>query len=85
MRKPILATLALLAAAVAAWGWIKEQPIHRTPAPDWEASITLPGVAAVPFTVPVAGATLEALMLKPEASGPVGAVVFAGGSGDGLF
>ncbi|MCB1331867.1 MAG: alpha/beta fold hydrolase, partial [Maritimibacter sp.] len=67
------------------WGWIKEQPVHRTPAPDWEASITLPGVAAVPFTVPVAGATLEALMLKPEASGPVGAVVFAGGSGDGLF
>lgn len=82
-------TLAVFAAVVAAGGyfaWKAEHPVARTPSADWEASITIPGVEASTFFVPVDGATLEAMILLPTgAQPPAGAVVFAGGSGDGLF
>lgn len=86
MRKTVLALIVALAVGGGYYAWKAEQPIARTPSADWEASVTIPGVETIPFFVPVDGATLEAMILRPDgAPGPAGAVVFAGGSGDGLF
>lgn len=87
MRK-ILVTTLLLAALIAGavYAWKAEHPIAVLPAEDWPETIASPDFTPKTFFVPVDGATLEAMILLPnDADGPVGAVVFAGGSGDGLF
>lgn len=75
-----------IALGLAAYAWKAAQPVHRDPAPDWQATITSPDFNVTPFNVPVEGAVLEAMILMPNhVAAPVGAVVFTGGSGDGLF
>ena len=85
MRR-ILVTLALLAIAVGGYfAWKAEQPVPRVPSADWAASISSPDFSATTFRVPAEGAELEAMILLPNSAAPSGAVVFAGGSSDGLF
>lgn len=68
------------------YAWRAEQPIPRNPSPIWEASIARADIAVETLAVPVDGAMLEAMVLRPTTDGgPIPAVVFAGGSGDGLF
>lgn len=66
--------------------WKAEQPVHIEPAPDWEATITSDAFSVRTFSVPVDGAEIEAMILLPNSRTSLsGAVVFTGGSGDGLF
>ncbi len=68
------------------FAWKAEQPIAIAPSADWEDSIAGPDFTAETFFVPVDGAEIEAMILLPNAATePMGAVVFTGGSGDGLF
>lgn len=86
MRKIVMLALAAPVVAGGFFAWKAEQPIPIAPSDDWEASIASPDFVAEPFFVPVDGAKIEAMILLPnDAPGPMGAVVFTGGSGDGLF
>lgn len=86
MRRSLKLLLLLIVVAGGFYAWKAEQPIARAPAADWQASITSPDFTAEPFTVFVEGAEIEAMILRPNGvTDPLGAVVFAGGSGDGLF
>jgi len=86
MRR-LLAIFALFTIAAGGYfAWKAEQPIPRAPSADWEESITSPDFSASTFRVSVEGAELEAMLLLPNSSdAPSGAVVFGGGSSDGLF
>jgi pimeloyl-ACP methyl ester carboxylesterase len=86
IRKLSTLILALLLIGGAVYAWIAEQPVLRTPAADWQQTITSPDFSAETFMVPVDGAEIEAMILLPnDRPAPVAAVIFAGGSGDGLF
>lgn len=66
--------------------WHFERPTHIDPSPDWNSTITGREFTAKSFMVPVETAEIEAMILLPnDFSRPSGAVVFTGGSGDGLF
>jgi pimeloyl-ACP methyl ester carboxylesterase len=85
-RKPLIIVFVLVALAGGFFAWKAEQPVPVSPAPDWQASITSPDFSTETFRVPVNGALIEAMMLRPNsATAPMAAVVFTGGSGDGLF
>lgn len=86
MRQFILGSCAVLVLALGYYAWRAEQPIPRDPSPAWQASIISPDITVETFDVVVAGAILEAMVLRPTgATGPIPAAVFTGGSGDGLF
>ena len=86
MRTVVKLALMGLALAGVFFVWKAEQPIPIAPSADWQASINSPDLRAETFFVPVEGAEIEAMILLPNAATePRGAVVFTGGSGDGLF
>jgi len=84
MRRVLYLILIGVAFAGADAAWRAEQPIARSPSGGWEASISSPDFSAQSSTVAVDGVVVEAMILRPATpTRPVGAVVFAGGSGDG--
>ncbi len=86
MRKITLVTLFLVIGIGGYATWMAEQPVQIDPASDWEATITSDAFSVRSFMVPVDGAEIEAMILLPnDRASPSGAVVFTGGSGDGLF
>jgi len=86
MRRVLYLILIGVAFAGADAAWRAEQPIARSPSGGWEASISSPDFSAQSSTVAVDGVVVEAMILRPATpTRPVGAVVFVGGSGDGLF
>jgi pimeloyl-ACP methyl ester carboxylesterase len=86
MRKALKFALLILVLAGGFYAWKAEQPIPMSPSSDWQASITSPDFSAETFFVSADGAEIEAMILLPNsATELMGAVVFSGGSGDGLF
>ena len=86
MRRMLVIVVFIAITASGYFAWKAEQPIPRTPSANWEASISSGDFLATTFQVMVEGADLEAMLLLPNSLDvPSGAVVFGGGSSDGLF